>query len=158
MRSYVLNYYLTFQFTMRTRRSSQQRSYIRGSIYYLHLKTLALDKIILLKRNGHINQVQHCLFFLLKCKQQARIVIVSGHVYMLIISIVPLFLRFSNQVLELFCISFSCKNTLRMLNVYSESVNRTRTDNAMAKTTNSDLQNTTQTTKARATRTPLKSV
>jgi hypothetical protein len=49
------------------------------------------------------------------------------------------------------------KKSLKISNGQSESVNQKRTDNTMAKRkrSNNDLQNTTQKTKDRATRTPL---
>jgi hypothetical protein len=54
--------------------------------------------------------------------------------------------------------TFCAKKSLTIPKGLSESVNRRRTDNAMAKrkSTNNDLQKTTQKTKDRATRTPLK--
>ena len=50
--------------------------------------------------------------------------------------------------------------SLKISNGYSEAVNRRRTDNTMVKRkrTNTDLQNTTQKTEDRSTRTPLKQV
>ena len=46
--------------------------------------------------------------------------------------------------------------SLKIPNGYSESVNRRRQYNGQRQMTNNDLQNTTQKTKDRATRTPIK--
>ena len=48
------------------------------------------------------------------------------------------------------------KKSLKIPKEQSESVNRRRTHNTMAKRTNNDIQNITQKTKDRTTRTPLK--
>ena len=49
----------------------------------------------------------------------------------------------------------TCRKSLKLPKGYSKAVNRRRPDNAMAKRTNNDLQNTTQKTKDQATGTPL---